>query len=237
MIVSQSHTLSGTNPSDPIIGLFLEHLRTKEFPCVAAHDAAAKDNIRIYVAHHMACPADDRDILQFMYSFIDAFQSVKEGFHSAAIIFRGPQTTNEEQFETMLWQRLQSLSDLDALRYPYDKRVSADPVSPQFSYSLKEEAFYVLGLHPASSRKARQFDYPVLIFNPHAQFEKLREENLYHKMQNIVRKRDEIYSGSINPMLADFGNAPEVIQYSGRHHASDWKCPLIIRHDQHHTTP
>jgi FPC/CPF motif-containing protein YcgG len=236
MIKPAPNTHAGPDISDPLAGLFLQHLCSKDFPCVAAHDAAVKENIRIYVAHHMACPADDRAILQFMYSFIDEFHAVTEGFHSAAVIFRGPHTTDEEQFEAMLWQRLQALSDLDATQYSYDRRVSADPSSPQFSYSLKEEAFYVIGLHPASSRKARQFAYPVLIFNPHAQFEKLREENLYHKMQNIVRKRDEAYSGSVNPMLADFGNAPEVIQYSGRLHSSDWKCPLIIRHGQHHTT-
>jgi hypothetical protein len=41
-----------------------------------------------------------------------------------------------------------------------------------------------------------------------------------------VRKRDIAYSGSINPMLNDFGNASEVYQYSGKQYTSDWVCPF-----------
>ena len=48
----------------------------------------------------------------------------------------------------------------------------------------------------------------------------------YEKMKTIVRKRDIVYSGSVNPMLTDFGEASEVYQYSGRKYDSDWKCPL-----------
>ena len=112
----------------------------------------------------------------------------------------------------MLWQRLQALSDLDAQRHDYDKRVSADPFSPEFSFSIKGEAFYLIGLHTNSSRQARSFKYPTIVFNPHAQFEKLRETTKYANLKGVVRKRDITYSGSINPMLDDFGEASEVYQ-------------------------
>jgi FPC/CPF motif-containing protein YcgG len=45
-------------------------------------------------------------------------------------------------------------------------------------------------------------------------------------MKKVVRRRDELYSGSVNPMLKDFGEAPEVFQYSGKQYDSTWKCPL-----------
>lgn len=219
-----------------IIHEFLTHVKEKEFPCVAAHEALTKNTLRCFVAEHMACPKDDYSILQFVYHFIDEFRKNSKGFHSAAVIFSGPPEINEDLFDNLLWKRLQSLSDLDALQYPYDPRVDADVNSPNFSFSLKSEAFYVIGMFSESTRKARRFKYPTLIFNPHAQFEKLRENNQYVKMQHIVRSRDKQYSGSVNPMLADFGDISEVFQYSGRIYSKDWNCPLNPKHavTKHH---
>lgn len=57
------------------------------------------------------------------------------------------------------------------------------------------------------SRLARQFKYPALVFNPHAEFEKRSQADRYEQMKKVVRKRDVVYSGSVNPMLKDFGEA------------------------------
>lgn len=213
-----------------IIDEYLAHLNLKEFPCVAAKAALSKQQVKCIVAEHMACPNDDKDILQFLYDFIDEYRNSKEFYHSAAIIFKKPGYLTEEMFESMLWQRLQALSNLDAKEYAYDYRVNANPNNANFSFSLKEEAFYIIGLHPSGSRIARQFKYPTLVFNPHAQFEHLRETSKYDNMKMAIRKRDINYSGSINPMLQDFGEASEVYQYTGRIHDETWQCPLKINH-------
>lgn len=199
---------------------------------MAARAALDRGQVTCLVADHMACPKDDSAILHFLYDFIDHYRVSKTLFHSAAIIFKGPDLFNEEMFDALLWQRLQSLADLDAKTNNYDKRVDIDPASANFSFSLKEEAFFIIGLNPVSSRSARQFMYPALVFNPHAQFESLREANQYGKMKNIVRKLDIAYSGSVNPMLQDFGNASEVYQYSGLKYSADWQCPLHINHEK-----
>ncbi len=216
--------------AEEIIEQFLALLHDKLFPCVAAHNAVAKDHIKCMVADHMACPKDDKAIVSFLYEYIDELRKTKNDFYSAVILFREPQIRSEEMFDSLFWPRLQALADIDAEHYRYDPRVDMDIDSLNFSFSLKEEAFYIIGLHPASSRKARRFHYPAIVFNAHAQFEKLREENHYIKMQRVVRKRDIQYSGSFNPMLADFGESSEVFQYSGRQYDKNWKCPLIIRH-------
>ena len=213
-----------------LIKEFLQHVRDKGFPCIAAHDAVEKETLKIYAAQHIGCPADDMGILKFLYDFVDQYRGATKGYHSAAILFAEPQHITEDEFEMFLWNRLQAIADLDAKQYSYDERVSPDPSSPQFSFSIKGEAFYIIGLHPANTRMARRLGFPALIFNPHSQFEKLREQNVYHKMQQIVRKRDMEYSGSINPMLSDFGNSSEAMQYSGRHYSPDWKCPLSMKH-------
>ena len=52
----------------------------------------------------------------------------------------------------------------------------------------------------------------------------------YEKMKHVVRKRDIAFSGSINPMLKDFGEVSEIYQYSGRKYDDTWRCPLKINH-------
>lgn len=209
---------------------YKDYINNKEFVCVAAKAALAKQQIQGMVAGHMACPKDDRDILQFLYSFIDTYRNANDLYHSAVVIFQPSGIMNEEMFDAYLWQRLQALSELDAKLYPYDARVEALPTSPNFSFSLKQEAFFIIGLHPGSSRIGRQFKYPALVFNPHEQFQQLKEKNKYNSLKKVVRKRDVNVSGSINPMLEDFGAASEVYQYSGRQYNDKWECPLKIYH-------
>lgn len=210
-----------------VVNEYWKFLSEKGFPCIAAKAALSRNHIRSIVVPHMACPAQDAEVLQFMYNFVDNYRLSGESYHSAAVIFQEPLNADEKLFDQLLWQRLQALSLLDSVNYSHDARVESNPMSPNYSYSLKEEAFFIVGLHPASSRKSRQFKYPALIFNPHAEFEKLRRSNRYQKMKEVVRKRDVEYSGSVNPMLDDFGNTSEVNQYSGMRHDSDWNCPLL----------
>ncbi|MES2371187.1 MAG: guanitoxin biosynthesis heme-dependent pre-guanitoxin N-hydroxylase GntA [Bacteroidota bacterium] len=212
-----------------IIDSFLDFLQDKTFPCVSARAAAAKEKLSCLVVDHMTCPKDDHSILHFLYHFVDAYRSSKDVFSSAAIIFEGPLDITEELFDMFLWKRLQAISNMDAANYSYDQRVDADPTSPNFSFSIKEEAFFIIGMHPASSRAARRFMYPTLVFNPHAQFEELKRKNKYDTIRNVTRKRDIAYSGSVNPMLDDFGRSSEAKQYSGREYNAGWKCPFTFK--------
>ena len=213
---------------------YVQFIQNDNFPCVAAKAALQREQTRTFVAGHMACPRSDAQILDFLYEFVEDYRSSDISFHSAAVIFEQPENITEENFETFMWQRLQSLSDIDSAKHPFDERVSLDPNSPDFSFSLKSEAFFIIGLHPASIRPARRFKYPALVFNPHKGFDQMRTQNQYEKMKNIVRKKDLAMSGSINPMLDDFGNSSEAFQYSGKNYSSSWQCPLHIKHG---TTP
>ncbi len=223
---------------EDIIRIFFEQLSEKEFPCVAAKAALASDQIKCMVAGHMACPQQDKELLHFLYDFVDDFRNADSLYHSAVIIFKQPLNLDEKLFDQLLWLRLQSLSNMDALQYEYDERVAYDPGSPDFSYSLKKEAFFVIGMHPSSNRNARRFKYPAIIFNPHIQFEELRQHGKYEPMQKAIRNRDDLYSGSVNPMLSDFGESSEAIQYSGMKYNEHWKCPLKINHGKikHYST-
>jgi FPC/CPF motif-containing protein YcgG len=201
-------------------------LRSRSFPCIGAKAALSRGHVKCFVAIDMASAEEDEKILSFIYQFVDSYRSSNESLHSAAVIFRNPQTLSELEFEDMLWSRLNSLAVLDRRKYTHDTRVDPDPTSSRFSFSLKGEAFFIIGLHPSSTRQARRFSYPALVFNPHEEFERLKRAGRYEYMKKAVRRRDKVYSGSVNPMLKDFGEAPEVFQYSGKKYDSTWKCPL-----------
>jgi FPC/CPF motif-containing protein YcgG len=211
---------------DLLISDYFNFLNEKGFPCVAAKAAFTRGQIRCMVSHSMACPAYDHKILKFLYSFVDDYRNSKTSFHSAAVIFSKAAIDSEGTFDKLLWERLDALAELDRLKFKHDPRVDADPASTNFSYSLKEESFFIIGLNPFSGRKARRFEHPTLVFNPHAEFEKLRNSDRYSRMKQTVRKRDLAFSGSVNPLLSDFGESSEVQQYSGVRHDANWKCPL-----------
>ena len=213
-----------------IIQDYFSFLQNREFPCIAAKAALGRQQVECMVVQHMACPRDDEKILQFLYAFVDTYRQSQDLYHTAAILFKQPEFVSEENFESEMWVRLQAIADLDAKSHRYDPRVNPDPSSPQFSFSIHEEAFYIIGLHPQSSRIARRFKYPTLVFNPHHQFEALRQTAKYDNMKRAVRKKDVALSGSVNPMLEDFGNASEAFQYSGKAYDPNWQCPLKIHH-------
>ena len=84
----------------------------------------------------------------------------------------------------------------------------------------------MVGLHPAASRPARRFKRPVLVFNLHDQFERLRAEGRYERMRERIMERDKALAGSTNPMLARHGDASAARQFSGRAVEKDWRCPF-----------
>ena len=134
--------------------------------------------------------------------------------------------TGEEEFEGHLWTALQTLYDVDRLYNPPDPKVAEDPEAGDFGFSFAGRGFFVIGLHPASSRLARRFPWPTLVFNAHAQFDRLKADGRYPKLQGAIRAREMALQGSLNPNLSDFGERSEARQYSGRAVGEDWRCPF-----------
>jgi hypothetical protein len=133
---------------------------------------------------------------------------------------------NEADFEAALWHRLQSLHELDRADFAWDSRVSNDPESPEFSLSIGGKGFYIIGVHPNASRKARRFDSAALVFNLHSQFEQLRADGRYQPLTKAIARRDIALNGTQNPMLRPHGESSEARQYSGRQTRPDWLCPF-----------
>jgi FPC/CPF motif-containing protein YcgG len=141
-------------------------------------------------------------------------------------IFERPRKLDEMEFENLFWKQLRALHDYDAACFAWDPHVSSDPADPHFSFSFGGQALYVIGLHANSSREARRFPWPALVFNPHEQFERLRADGKWKRLQETIRSRDLELQGTINPMLSDFGEASEARQYSGRAVEDNWQAPF-----------
>lgn len=204
-----------------------QFIESAEFPCVGAKSALARDALSVISVGKIDSPADDVEIHRALRDFSQTLDLESPVVKSFVVIFDGPEELDEEAFETALWNRLQSLHNLDVVSgQQWNKTVDPDPDSPHFSLSIGGEPFFVIGLHPHASRPARRYERPALVFNSHLQFEKLRADGRYDKMKEIIRKRDEALAGSINPMLNDYGDASEARQYSGRAVDPEWKCPF-----------
>ena len=211
---------------------FLEFIDDDRFPCVGAKSALARDSIE---AHELATLGDhdnDKSLLDGLSLFVSMIEGAacnEDIVHSYVAIFSGPAEMTERRFEALMWSQLWRVHQLDRLagnlRAP---DVSSDVASPRFSLSMAGHPFFVIGLHPGASRLARRFGYPALVFNSHRQFNKLKEDGRYAKMQAATRSREIALQGSVNPNLADFGEASEARQYSGRAVGPNWRCPYVF---------
>jgi FPC/CPF motif-containing protein YcgG len=209
---------------------FRTFVNDRDFPCVGAKAALQRDGMRFLVARDFASGWDDLRIMPALLDLAKSYREKPQLFQSLVVLFEDGVPEDEQAFEHGLWKRLQSLSDKDEwLGQPADPRVAHDPGDPHFAMSFGGEAFFVVGLHPNSSRPARRFATPAMVFNLHDQFETLRAEGRYDKLRAAILDRDVAVAGSVNPMLSHHGSISAARQYSGRAVEADWVCPFSGR--------
>ena len=107
--------------------------------------------------------------------------------------------------------------------------MSDDAAQPHFAFSHAGTAFFIVGLHPGASRIARRAPLPMLVFNLHEQFERLRADGGFDRMRTAIRTRDTRLQGGVNPMAQDHGDDSEARQYSGRAVEPTWEPPFQAR--------
>ncbi|CAN5719123.1 guanitoxin biosynthesis heme-dependent pre-guanitoxin N-hydroxylase GntA [soil metagenome] len=222
----------GTEPAavgEFVRDAFRSLVMNPRFSCVAAKSAFRRDNYRHGVYGAMGCPASPAALARDLESFVADASTFKPGFRTFVASFDDTTARDEKEFERALWRVLQSLHDIDRQSHEWDPTVSSDPADPEFSFSFAGTAFFLVGMHPTSSRMTRRFAWPTMVFNLHAQFEDLRREGRYERMQHVIRERDVELQGSIHPNLADFGERSEARQYAGRVTEEAWKCPFSTR--------
>lgn len=210
-------------------GAFRSFILDPQYTCVGAKSAVHSGSYRLGVYDRLGGESATVALARDLAAFTRRIDEIGGAFATYVALFERTQDADESGFERALWSQLQSLHDVDTAMW--DASVSDDPEDPRFSFSFAGVAFFIVGLHPGSGRLSRRFPWPALIFNPHAQFEGLREAGKYERMQTVIRVKERALQGDINPALDEYGKDSEARQYSGRLVERDWIPPFHRRLD------
>jgi uncharacterized protein len=209
-------------------------ISSQRFSCLGAKSALQAGDYWLGVYDDMAGEAASQSLASDLQAFSENDASRVDDertFRTFIATFVEPICQDEQAFEALVWRQLQALHDSDRQAYAWDPAVSSDPSDPHFAFSVGGRAYFVVGLHAASSRWARRFAWPTLVFNPHHQFDRLREEGLFTRFRDQIRSREQTLQQTLNPMLTNFGEQSEARQYAGRRVEDDWRCPFHTRDD------
>jgi FPC/CPF motif-containing protein YcgG len=227
---------SVTRPFDPGVSVNADLIAAHEqlrqqilgqfYPCTGAVSAFSQKHYRFGLYPELASNSAVGAVCHDLYDFCHEFPALHDHFITFVAMFRGPAIQSERHFEDLLWNQLQAMHARDSEFFAWDKNVDSEPQSHHFSFSIGGRAMYVIGMHPEASRLARTRPYPTIVFNLHEQFDRLRARGKFETMKQTIRTRDKAFQGSINPMLANFGETSEARQYSGRAVPTNWECPF-----------
>ncbi len=201
----------------------------KNYPCVAALRSFNKKDYQLKIYDEFGKKYQRPELREDLLAYKVIYQKTKSPYFTFWAVFKNSGEMNEAQFESRLWSELSSLTSLKTKTFDKDPDFSNNPEDHNFCFSLEGMAFFVVGLHPESSRKARRFPWPALIFNVYEQFRQLDSQGLYHPMIETNRERDFKFQGCVNPMVERHHDAREAIQFSGQVNPDHWKCPFQFR--------
>ncbi|MBM6402032.1 guanitoxin biosynthesis heme-dependent pre-guanitoxin N-hydroxylase GntA [Phycicoccus sonneratiae] len=218
-----------TAPDSTVVAALAGMVAHPDYPCLGARSVFRREAVTAVVLDDLTdtSPGGALDTLGERLRAFARTADPAGDLVSFVACFRGPEPSGEQAFEADLWAALRHLHEHDAA--PWAGAVAADPVDPHFAFSVGGTPFFVVGLHPDASRIARRAPVPTLVFNLHEQFERLRADGRYARMRDTIRRRDTDLQGSLNPMVADHGDASEALQYSGREVPPGWTPPFHPR--------
>ncbi|XGC79555.1 guanitoxin biosynthesis heme-dependent pre-guanitoxin N-hydroxylase GntA [Bdellovibrio bacteriovorus] len=203
-----------------------ELVNQKNYPCVAAVKAFHDGDFIFDTYSGFGSGESAQRLGQNLLSFKKKQSQPGQEYLTYIAVFPNDQSPDEHTFEQQLFNELSAIWNYPEIAGKWDDKFSANPEDKNFCFSLDGSAFFVVGMHPKSSRLARQLPYNTLIFNLYSQFQGLREKGIFDSMVKSIRHRDVQFQGSVNPMVELYDNKWEAIQYSGKMNPPDWKCPF-----------
>nr|MBP7018636.1 YqcI/YcgG family protein [Candidatus Saccharibacteria bacterium] len=115
------------------------------------------------------------------------------------------------QFFTLL----SNVHEQNAVQFTWVDGYSQDVDSPDFGMSIVNSAHFIAYFHPNASDPERRSELTYAVFNSHAILDALREKDRFDRLRTKIRgnQLDNPNRGKINPLLADHGIGPELVQY------------------------
>jgi FPC/CPF motif-containing protein YcgG len=200
-------------------------IRQKNYPCIAALRALELGEMRGGFFSAFGSGEAGRALRAQLGLFLREQSQNGSEYLTFWAFFDPAPALSEEAFEAALWRELSALTSEEERGADWGAH-PADPAKRSFSFCLFGEPFFVVGLHPASSRPGRRFSRPALVFNVFRQFEALEKKGAYDPMVRTNRRRDVKFSGQVNPMAEKYGDEWEAIQFSGKENSAAWRCPF-----------
>lgn len=210
-----------------ILNEFENFILQDGYPCVGAQAAVNGKTYAVGIFDDMNDPISQYQCCCGLYKYLQEMLERPSDYRSYIAIFKNEQNITEIEFEKKLWSLLEQLHNIDKQYFKWDEAVCKNPNSAEFSFSFGGKGFFLVGMHPNSSRRARKFKYSAIAFNLHDQFENLREKGRFDLIKEVIRENELEFQGSINPMLSDYGKGLEAPQYSGRNVEAHWNCPFL----------
>jgi FPC/CPF motif-containing protein YcgG len=206
-------------------------ITSPNYPCGPAVASLQKDQYMIGVYKGFGLDQQTSSLYKDLLYFSQCQKISQAPFMSFWAVF-DQSVCEESEFEDLLWKELSFLSSEEESSVPWDPKFSSDPNDKNFCLSLGGDAFFVVGLHPESSRLARKFPWPALVFNLYEQFEELSRKGIYENIVKQNRNKEMKFQGSLNPMVELHGDQWEAIQFSGQNNPATWKCPFSRRENK-----
>lgn len=204
-------------------------LNQRGYPCVAAVQSLHRKDFWLRTYRDFGKVHQRASLREDLLHYLKTYKKTGSQYFTFWAVFRDEYPYSEDEFEQFLWSELSALTSESSKETDQDTRFSIDPESKNFCFSLGGSALFVVGLHSQSSRLARKFPWPSLVFNVYEQFDQLVAQKKYIPMVETVRRRDIEFQGDVNPMVLQHNDSWESIQFSGKKNAENWKCPFHFR--------
>ena len=218
-----------SNAENKLITEFSNFILQDGYPCVGAQAAMNGGTFAIGDFGAMGNRDTPVNLAYGISEYLKAMSDAPSDFLTYIAMFPESDFEDESKFETGLWALLTKLHDEDRKHFDWCPGYAKNPAENNFSFCFGRQGFFVVGLHPKSSRKARSFKHVAVAFNLQSQFEALREKGRFDVMRDAIRQREIDFQGTINPMLADLGKGRQAPQYSGRKVDKAWICPFSVQ--------
>src|SRR6185295_6502174 len=164
----------------------------EDYPCVAAIKSVIRNDQIIGIYGKFGSGTHWQRLRVDLRHYVELQRATQSRYLSFWAVYTTPNhiPDNEVTFEEHLWYELSLLSSKEERSMDWSKDDSSDPNDPSFCLSLDGEKLFVVGLHPHSSRAARRFSRPTMVFNTLSQFEQFEKDGTYKGMVNTIRRRD-----------------------------------------------
>ncbi|MFE5125874.1 guanitoxin biosynthesis heme-dependent pre-guanitoxin N-hydroxylase GntA [Streptomyces sp. NPDC056669] len=205
----------------------------ERFACLAGRSAWRKGGITHRHYDLMGSDHSARLMALDLADFVDSADWSHRSFTSFIATFEQPRGVDELRFEELLWEQLQLLHEQDSRSYRWAEGCSSDPQARDFAYSVAGHRFFVIGLHETHRRWGRRPPFPMLAFNSHEQFDRIKGAKMWDRLAEKIRKQDIQLQGDINPNLLEYEELSEARRYSGRPKPAEWQCPFRAREGEH----